>query len=73
VVPLAHPRFGQEVAALVCVRDGTTVSLEGLREHCHGSLARFKLPRRLAVVAELPRTSAGKPDYVRALSLFGEG
>lgn len=70
VVPAAHPRFGQEVAALVCLRDGSTLSLEGLRRHCHGNLARFKLPRRLAVAAELPRTPAGKLDFARALSHF---
>lgn len=72
VIPLAHPRFGQEVAALVRLREGATLSLEGLRQHCHGTLARFKLPRRLAVVGEVPRTSAGKPDYLRAVDLFDQ-
>ncbi len=70
VVPLPHLRFGEQVAAVVRLGPGAELSLEGLRRHCHATLARFKLPRRLLVVDELPHTPAGKPDHVRALALF---
>lgn len=66
VVGSPHPRFGEEVAAVVSLYGGSTLTLERLRRHCRPHLARFKLPRRLVVVDELPRTPVGKPDTSRA-------
>jgi acyl-CoA synthetase (AMP-forming)/AMP-acid ligase II len=41
------------------VRDGADApDLEELRAHAADKLARFKQPRRVAVVAEIPRTPA---------------
>ena len=70
VVSLPHPRFGEQVAAVVRLRPGANLSLERLRRHCQRSLARFKAPRRLIVVGELPRTVAGKPDHSAGAKLF---
>jgi acyl-coenzyme A synthetase/AMP-(fatty) acid ligase len=35
-------------------------TLDELREHCRDGLARFKAPRELILVTELPRTPEGK-------------
>jgi acyl-coenzyme A synthetase/AMP-(fatty) acid ligase len=55
-------------AAFVVLREGA-VSGEGeLRDHCRARLARFKVPRTVTVVDELPRSSLGKvlKDQLRA-------
>jgi fatty-acyl-CoA synthase len=66
VVGIPHTRFGEEVAVIVTLVAGATLSLERLRRHCRPHLASYKLPRRLMVAGELPRTPVGKPDLGRA-------
>jgi acyl-CoA synthetase (AMP-forming)/AMP-acid ligase II len=43
------------------------VTLEDLQAHCGTHLARFKVPRRLVVVDEIPRTGATRQVQRRAL------
>ncbi|MBX9828767.1 MAG: AMP-binding protein [Xanthobacteraceae bacterium] len=57
---LPHPRSGEQVAAAVVVRQGTTVTAPELREWLGGRLARHKIPRRFVFVDSLPRALAGK-------------
>jgi acyl-CoA synthetase (AMP-forming)/AMP-acid ligase II len=57
VVGLPHVQWGEVVCAAVVVRAGHPApTAEELRQHCEGRLARFKQPRQVAVVAEIPRT-----------------
>ena len=58
VVGLPRDDGSEQVVAAVTV-DGD-VDLEALREHCRGSLAAYKVPRRIEVVDELPRSQIGK-------------
>ncbi len=60
VVGLPSGAWGHEVAAAVTLRPGAEVTLEALRAHAEKRLSRIKLPRRLLVVAELPRSGSGK-------------
>jgi acyl-CoA synthetase (AMP-forming)/AMP-acid ligase II len=56
-----HPRYGDVVAAVVVLKPGCALDLDGLRAHFLGSgLARQKTPEHLAIVDDLPRTSLGK-------------
>jgi acyl-CoA synthetase (AMP-forming)/AMP-acid ligase II len=59
VVGLPDPEWGELVCAAVVVSPGAaTPTVDDLRAHCEGRLAGFKQPRRVAVVAALPRTAA---------------
>ncbi len=58
VVGLTDPDYGEVVCAAVVVRAGAAVTLEELRGFGEGRLAGFKLPRRLELVDEIPRTPA---------------
>jgi acyl-CoA synthetase (AMP-forming)/AMP-acid ligase II len=61
VIAAPHPRFGEVVAAVVVLRAGATLTIEELRAHfAAAGMAKQKTPEKLAVVAELPRTSLGK-------------
>lgn len=57
---IADPRWGQSPMACVRLHPGCDTSEAALREHCSNHLARFKIPRRIALVADFPRTTSGK-------------
>jgi malonyl-CoA/methylmalonyl-CoA synthetase len=60
VIGVPHPDMGEGVVAVVVPARGATVTEEGVRAALEGQLARFKLPRRVFVVAALPRNAMGK-------------
>jgi len=69
VVGRPSERWGQEVVALVALRDGAEVTHESLHAHCTSELARFKAPKEFIVVQEVRRLGNGKADYRWAKSV----
>ena len=65
VVGVPDERWGEAVAAVVVPRAGSTVTLAELQDLASKTLARYKLPKRLVIVDELPRLSSGKVDKKR--------
>ncbi len=66
VLGVDDERWGQRVSAVVQPRPGDEPTLAELVEFCQTKLARYKAPRELHLVAEMPRQPSGKPDYKRA-------
>ena len=61
VFGLSHERLGEEVAAVVMVRDGMDLTIEELRAFLSTRLAGFMIPTRFAFTREpLPRNPASK-------------
>ena len=61
VVGVPHRELGEEVKAVVQLRDGSTTTVEDVREHCRAHLADFKVPEYVELRDEpLPRNPAGK-------------
>jgi o-succinylbenzoate---CoA ligase len=60
VVGRDDPEWQQAVTAIVVPRPGARLSAEELRRHCAGLLGRHKVPKRIELAAELPRTQSGK-------------
>ncbi len=60
-VPMPDRVLGERICAFVVLRPGSTMTLDDLTIHLLGlGIARFKLPERLEVLAELPITRIGK-------------
>jgi acyl-CoA synthetase (AMP-forming)/AMP-acid ligase II len=57
------PRWGQEVVAVVQLRDGFEVTTDDLLAECERHIARYKLPKEIVVVDHVVRSPAGKADY----------
>jgi acyl-CoA synthetase (AMP-forming)/AMP-acid ligase II len=55
-VPDEH--WGEVVTAFVVLHEGRTLDLADLRDHCAGRLGASSQPRRLEIVATIPRSSA---------------
>jgi long-chain acyl-CoA synthetase len=60
VVGVAHSELGEEIAAFVALRPGMWATGEELVAFCRDRLASFKYPRRVSIVADLPKSATGK-------------
>ncbi len=60
VVGVPHPDFGETVLGVIVAEPGQTPDLDAMMEAVRGSLARFKHPRKLILLDELPRNTMGK-------------
>lgn len=60
VVGVPDQKWGEAVAAVIVRRPGHSLSAEEVVEVCTANLARFKLPRSVLFVDDLPRTGSGK-------------
>jgi acyl-CoA synthetase (AMP-forming)/AMP-acid ligase II len=63
VVGRPSERWGEELVALVSMRDGADAAAEELHTLCASQLARFKAPKEFIVVSEVRRLGNGKADY----------
>ncbi|HEU4811340.1 MAG TPA: AMP-binding protein, partial [Nocardioides sp.] len=54
------PDFGKRLRAFVSVRDGASVSEDELKSWVKQNLARYKVPREIVFLDELPRNATGK-------------
>ena len=63
VVGRDSPRWGQEVVAVVALREGAHVGSDALYEWCTDRLARFKAPKEFLIVGRVQRLGNGKADY----------
>ena len=72
VVGVPHPRLGETAIACVVLRPGALLSFDDLIAFLAPRVARYKLPERLVVVDELPRTPTGKVQKPSLASLISE-
>jgi fatty-acyl-CoA synthase len=70
VIGVPDEEFGQRLRAFVVRRDGAALTEDDVREHVRANLARFKVPRDVEFLDELPRNATGK---VLKRVLAGEG
>jgi fatty-acyl-CoA synthase len=60
VIGVPDPRYGEELCAWICLRDGETASAEEVRAFCQGQIAHYKIPRYVKFVDGFPTTVTGK-------------
>jgi acyl-CoA synthetase (AMP-forming)/AMP-acid ligase II len=60
VIGVPDEQFGQRLRAVVSLAAGASVTEQQLQDLVRGRLARYKVPREIVFVDELPRTTTGK-------------
>jgi fatty-acyl-CoA synthase len=60
VIGVPDEKWGEVPRAVVLLREGAHLSEEQLRAHLEGRLARYKIPKSVVFVDEMPRTASGK-------------
>jgi fatty-acyl-CoA synthase len=59
-VGVADPEFGQRLRAFVVLEEGKRATEDDLQAHVKSNLARYKVPREIVFLDELPRNATGK-------------
>ncbi|MFI3267157.1 MAG: AMP-binding protein [Rikenellaceae bacterium] len=60
VVGLPSPRYGEQVAAFVTVKDGQQLTQEQIVAFCQNKIAHYKIPKYIFFIDEFPMTASGK-------------
>jgi acyl-CoA synthetase (AMP-forming)/AMP-acid ligase II len=68
--PVTHPTLGEDVAAVVTLRPGSTLDSQELQSYLRDRLAFFKIPRSIQIVEEIPRGANGKLQRGSLAALF---
>ena len=60
VIGVPHPDFGETVLGVIVAKPGQSPDLDAMMDAISSALARFKHPRKLVLLDELPRNTMGK-------------
>jgi fatty-acyl-CoA synthase len=72
VIGRTDAKWDEVPVAYVIPRAGRRIDAEALKAHLSAQLARFKVPREIIFVDELPRTALGKVQHFRLKEIAGE-
>lgn len=72
VVGVEDRHYGHVPVAIVTVREGRTLNEDALVTHARKHLSAFKIPRRIHIVDDFPRTATGKIKKASLHSLMAE-
>jgi acyl-CoA synthetase (AMP-forming)/AMP-acid ligase II len=68
-----HEKLGEEVAVAVVLREGMEVSEAAIRDFAGERLAAFKVPRKVVILAEIPKGATGKLQRIGLAAKLGLG
>jgi fatty-acyl-CoA synthase len=60
VIGIPHPKWQEVPHAVIVKKDGMDISQEDVISFCQGKLAKYKIPKSVSFVTQLPRNDTGK-------------
>ena len=60
VIGVPDPKFGEEIAAWIKVKPGSSLDENEIKEFCRGKIAHYKIPRYVKITDSFPMTVTGK-------------
>lgn len=71
LIGVLDEQWGEVGWAIVVLQNEAKVTEKDIIEYCRGRLARYKIPKRVIFVEELPKTGANKVDKKRLRECYG--
>jgi acyl-CoA synthetase (AMP-forming)/AMP-acid ligase II len=68
---IPHDKLGEEVGAVVVLREGTSLTERELRDFAAQRLADFKVPRKVLFMDEIPKGATGKLQRIGLAQKLG--
>jgi len=68
---LPHSKLGEEVAAAVVLKDGSTATERDIRDFAAERMADFKVPRKVIIMDEIPKGATGKMQRIGLAEKLG--
>ena len=68
---IPHDKLGEEVGAAVVLREGVSLTDRELRDFASKRLADFKVPRKIVMLAEIPKGATGKLQRIGLAQKLG--
>jgi acyl-CoA synthetase (AMP-forming)/AMP-acid ligase II len=68
---MPHEKLGEEVAAAVVLKEGSTAGERELQDFANRRLAAFKVPRRILILDEIPKGATGKLQRIGLAQKLG--
>ena len=66
-----HEKLGEDIAAAVVLKDGSTVDDKDLRTYLSNSITTFKIPRPILILDEIPKGNTGKIQRIGLAKKLG--
>ncbi|HEY9059672.1 MAG TPA: AMP-binding protein [Pseudobacteroides sp.] len=60
VIGVPSKQYGEEVMACIILKEGATITEEGIKEHVKSHMARHKTPKYVKFIDSFPMTASGK-------------
>lgn len=71
VIGVPDEKWGEVGKAVVSLRPGQTLTKDQVMEFLSSRLAKYKIPRYIQFVGDLPKNNVGKIENSRVISLYG--
>lgn len=73
VIGVPDDKFGEALLAFVVLSDNSELPVEEMIDFCRDKIAGYKIPRKLEIIAEMPRNPSGKILKKELRKPFWEG
>lgn len=68
---MPHPKLGEEVAAALVLKDGSSATEKEIRAFAAERMADFKVPRKVIILDEIPKGATGKMQRIGLAEKLG--
>ena len=72
VIGVADITYGEALFAVCVLRQGKSLTVDEIIEHCRDDLAGYKIPRQMAIIEALPRNASGKVLKKELRKIYGK-
>ena len=69
IIGVPDEKWGEVGKAFVVLKNGVSMTGEDVIDYCKGNLAKYKIPKYVQFISELPKTEAGKISKLELLKL----